>query len=462
MDIGDNRPPGSWLRRVFLALLFTAFGATIGVTSMWPESKDLEAGNASAKLYQCPMHPAITADHPSNCPICGMKLVEVKAAPPTAERKVRFYRSPMDPTRTSPTPAKDEMGMDFLPVYQDEPEASKSVPGLASIVIDPERQQLIGLRTARVARGPISEVWRTVGRVQVDPTRVRRINTKVEGFVERLFVDFVGRPVRRGERLFSVYSPTLFAAETELVVALETRDRLPQGSFGDRGADLVSAARTKLELWDVPSEEIERLVRTRQPSKTVTFLSPIAGVVTAKSVAEGARIGPADAVYEITDLSAVWVMADAYETDLARVRIGMAASLTLEARPGSVYRGRVEFIDPFLDAKSRTTKVHLHFPNSDGALLPEMFGEVTLEGALREGLRIPRDAVLRSGAKDVVFVSLGNGKLQPREVSLGVRAGDQVEVTAGLEEGQEVVTRANFLVDSESQLRASLAAIGGE
>ena len=177
---------------------------------------------------------------------------------------------------------------------------------------------------------------------------------------------------------------------------------------------------------------------------------------------EGARVNPGDTPYEITDLGVVWVMADAYETDLPRVRVGMPASLTVQAYPDRPFNGKVKFIDPLLDPKTRTAKVHMHFPNPRGALKPEMFGEVVLEGTKRGGLRIPADAVVRSGTKDVVFLALGNGKLEPREVQLGAKNGDQVEVVAGLTEGEEVVMRANFLVDSESQLRSSLSAIGGK
>lgn len=185
-------------------------------------------------------------------------------------------------------------------------------------------------------------------------------------------------------------------------------------------------------------------------------------MVTAKNVVQGARVSPGEAPYEITDLSGVWVMADAYESDLARIRVGMEATLTLPSYPNRFFQGRVAFIDPLLDPKTRTTKVHLHFANPKRELKPEMYGEVTLEGVAQEGMRIPADAVIRAGTKDVVFISRGDGKFEPRVVQLGSKNGDEIEVTGGLEQGQEVVTRANFLVDSESQLRASLAGIGGK
>lgn len=460
-------------RPLVLALVLVVAGVALGVGATWlamhkPGVRhESTAASVEKPLYQCPMHPTITSDHPGECPICGMKLIEVKgqakaaAEAGTASRKILFYRSPMNPSQTSPTPRKDEMGMDYVPVYQDEAQGGgPSVDGLATVTIDPARQQLIGLQVATVARGSVSGSWRTVGRVEVDPTRVRKTNVKVEGYVERLFVDFVGRPVRRGQPLFSLYSPSLLAAENEYVLALQTRDALARaGSTDSNGTSLVNGSRRKLALWDVPVEEIRRLEQTRAPSKALTFYSPVSGVVTAKNVVQGASVNAGDSPYEITDLSEVWVMADAYEGDLAAVHVGMPAVLTLKAYPGRNFRGTVAFIDPLLDPATRTAKVHMHFPNPGMELKPEMYGDVVLEGRDRKGLRIPADAVIRSGTKDVVFVALGEGKFSPREVQLGARNGSEVEVRSGLEAGQQVVTRANFLVDSESQLRASLAAM---
>jgi membrane fusion protein, copper/silver efflux system len=382
-------------------------------------------------LYHCPMHPSITSDHPGTCPICGMDLVPVGG--PTEERH----------------------GEPGAPVG--------SVPGLATVGIDPVRQQLIGLRTAPATKGPVGELWRTVARVEVDPTRVRKTNVKVEGFVERIFVDFVGQSVRKGQPLFSIYSPALLATQNEYLLALATKDAMGKGAMApSSGDDLLAAARRRLELWDVPAAEIDRLTRTREASKTLTLVSPISGVVTAKNVVQGARVSPGEAPYEITDLSVVWVMADAYETDLRRIRVGMKATLTLSAYPGRSFAGQVAFIDPLLDPQTRTAKVHLHVANGSRELKPEMFGEVVVQTRAQEGLRIPADAVLRAGNQEVVFVARGAGKFEPRAVELGRKSGDQVEVASGLAEGEEVVTRANFLVDSESQLRASLNTLGGK
>jgi Cu(I)/Ag(I) efflux system membrane fusion protein len=460
------RAPRSWRLPAAAALAGLLAGGVAVYLALGPRGAPTVAPQVEKKgpRYTCPMHPTIVQDHPGECPICGMQLVRMQeGGSAKGERKVAFYRSPMDPKQTSHVPRKDEMGMDYLPVYEDEALGSSAVEGLATVNIDPARQQLIGLTTAEVRPGPVGGSWRTVGRVQVDPTGVRRINVKVGGYVERIFVDFVGKPVAKGQRLFSLYSPELLSAQNEYLLALQTRQALAAGGqlSGD-GDALVASARRKLQLWDVPESEIERLEKGGEASKGLTFVSPISGVVTAKNVVEGSKLATGDTPYEITDLGMVWVMADAYETDLAQVRVGMPATLTLQAYPGRVFAGSVAFIDPLLDPKTRTAKVHVHFPNSTGELKPEMYGEVVLRGAEREGLTIPLDAVIHTGTKNVVFIDLGEGKFLPREVQLGNASGDQVEVVKGLEQGQKVVTRANFLVDSESRLRASLAAIGGK
>ena len=397
-----------------------------------------------------------------------MKLVKVEkgkgeaatAVKPSGERKILYYRSPMDPKQTSPTARKDEMGMDYLPVYADEVSgASSPISGMAVVDIDPERQQLIGLKTAEVTRGQVGGAWRTVGRVAIDETRVRHINLKIQGFVERIYVDFVGKKVRKGDPLFSIYSPELVSAQEEYLLALKTRGVLSKAgdAVATDGQALVAASRRRMALWDVPETEIHRLEKSGQPTKTLTFYSPVSGVVTKKDVVEGMKIDAGAMPYEIVDLSSVWVLADVYESELRFVKEGMAARLTLSAFPNREFRGKVVFIDPLLNAQTRTVKVRINFPNRSGELRPEMFGEVILLGTPRDGLRIPTDAVIDSGTEKIVFVALEKGKFQPRRVKLGASDGSHVEIVSGLAVGERVVIRANFLIDSESRLRASLA-----
>jgi Cu(I)/Ag(I) efflux system membrane fusion protein len=430
-----NAPTPSRRFGTGVLLLVLALGLAGGAGAAWFLRRPAPGGDAAAPraeaktLYTCPMHPTIVSDHPGDCPICGMALV--KAGPAEDGGHVHGGAATAD--------------------------------GLVTVAIDPQRQQLIGLRTTEVSRGPVGESWRTVGKVAVDETNVHHVNIKVGGFVDTVYVDYVGRPVKRGERLFSIYSPDLLSVQQEYLLALRTRKALAEGGVATgAGDDLVDAARERLRLWDVPESEVERLERTGKPVKNLTMYSPMSGVVTKKDIVMGHRLNEGDMPYEITDLSRVWVLADAYETDLGRIRMGMPATLSLQAFPNQAFKGRVIFVDPMLDPKTRTAKVRLEFQNPRGELKPEMFGEVTLRTAARDGLRIPADALIDSGTKKVVFVALGEGKFQPREVEVGPVTGEEVEVLSGLTEGEKVVTRANFLVDSESRLRASLAAMGGK
>jgi Cu(I)/Ag(I) efflux system membrane fusion protein len=427
---------------------------------------------AVTERWQCPMHPSIIQDHPGDCPICGMKLVKVSAgpaAPPAggspgpaasaaapADRKEQ-WQCPMHPSIVQDHPGDCPIcGMRLVKV-----EKTETAPeGLSGVTIDPARQQLIGLKIAHVERGVVGGAWRTSGRVAIDETRVHHVNVKFSGFMEHVHGDFLGRPVKKGEPLFSIYSPELLAAQQEYLLALDTRKRLAAtGGMATDGDALVQAARRKLELWDVSAAEIERLERTGQASRTLTFFSPATGVITKKDVVPGMRVNAGDMPFEIVDLSRVWVLADAYESDLRMVRVGMPATLSLKAFPGRTFTGRVAFVDPLLDPRTRTAKVRVEVANAGGELKPEMFGDVVFQGTARQALRVPADAIIHSGTQSVVFVALPDGKFQPRAVQVGEANSEWAEVTSGVQGGDGVVTRANFLVDSESRLRASLDAL---
>ena len=462
---------------VLVAILSAALGVggNALVERFHDHGAEGQAGGATAsaaETWQCPMHPTIVQDHPGKCPICGMDLVKLDAAAPAGgaqagaggERKILFYRNPHDPNDTSHEPKKDQMGMDFIPVYSDEVGAgggagAPAPEGLATVNIDPARQQLIGLRTAPVEKGPVGSALRTNGRITPDETRVHHVNLKVGGYVTGTNADFVGQPIKKGEPLFTFYSPDLLAAQEEYLLALRTRERLRQGGASEDGDALVESARRKLELWDIPASAVERLERTGKPVKDVTFYAPATGVITKRDAVPGMRVEAGAMPIEMVDLSRVWVQADVYESELRHVKVGVPATLSLKAYPNRTFKGRVSFIAPQLDPKTRTVAVRLEFPNPTGELKPEMFGEVTLQSTTRKGLRIPSDAVIDSGTESVVFVALGGGKFEPRTIEVGDAAGAHVEVVKGLSEGEQVVTRANFLIDSESRLKASLAAM---
>ncbi len=471
------------MRALVTASLLSAIAAgSLGFLVAQRHGKDgpsLEHGqgtNQVVEKYTCAMHPTIVQDHPGDCPICGMKLVKMQSSSaPNAgastnapsvgggERKVLFYRSPMDPKQTSPTPRKDEMGMDYVPVYADEmSDNAPPVAGLAAIDIDPARQQLIGLSTAEAKQSKVGGAWRTVGRVVVDETRVHHVNLKVAGFVERIYVDFIGKQVNKGQPLFTLYSPELLAAQDEYLLALKSRGILSAtGANPDSDDTLVNASRRRLALWDLPEKTLDQIVQTRQATKTITFYSPASGVITKKDIVQGMKLDAGAMPYEIVDLSTVWVVADVYESELRFVKAGMPATLTLNAFPNREFNGKTVFIDPMLDPMTRTVKVRITFPNPTKELKPEMFGEVVLKGLPHDGVTVPIDAVIDSGTTHVVFVAVGNGKFRPRLVRLGDSDDTQVEIVSGLAAGEKVVTRANFLVDSESRLRASLAELAG-
>ncbi|HET8901316.1 MAG TPA: efflux RND transporter periplasmic adaptor subunit [Holophagaceae bacterium] len=441
-------------RRFGSALALVAAGLLAGSGATWMILRHRAAASMGSLRYHCPMHPEIVRDGPGECPVCGMRLVadSVSASPGAGERKVAFYRNPMDPTVHSPVPLDDPMGMAYIPVYEDELGGAAPVPGLAGITIDPAYQRLIGVRTVPVEEGPVGGAWTTPAKVAADETRVFKITTKTGGFVDRLFVDFMGKPVGKGQPLFALYSPELYSAQQDLALAVKSKEAL-----GADGAVLAQAAAKRLRLWDVPDAEIQRLERGGEPQRDLVFVSPVSGVVTAKNVVKGARLMPGDTPFEVTDLAEVWVLADAYAADLPKLKAGAKAAFTSPALPGRTFTGRVAFIDPVIDPQTRTAKVRLALANPRGELRPETYGEAAFQGSGRKGLRIPFSAVIDDGDRKVVFVDEGDGHFVPRQVEMGAQDADWAEVKSGLKAGDRVADKASFLLDSEARRRAALA-----
>jgi multidrug efflux pump subunit AcrA (membrane-fusion protein) len=370
-------------------------------------------------------------------------------------RKPLFYRSPMNPADTSPVPKKDSMGMDYVPVY---PEASKSAPtprGMSTVDIDPAQQRLIGLKTAKATRVSFDTTIRTTGRVSFDETRVVKVQPRFEGFIEKLYANFSGKFVKKGEPLATIYSPELLATEQELLLAKRAEGTLAKSGL----PDATEAARARLRLFGISDAEITRLEESGKPARALPLASPISGFVTAKNVVQGARVGPADALFDIADLSVVWVIADVYEYELPRLRLGQKATLTLSYWPDKSWSGRVSYIFPTVDEKTRTIKVRIEVPNPRTELKPEMFADVSIAAQPRQALVIPDDALIDSGTRKLAFVALGEGKLQPREVQTGDTSRGMVEIRSGLREGDAVATGANFLLDSESRLKSAVNAM---
>jgi multidrug efflux pump subunit AcrA (membrane-fusion protein) len=453
----------AWLKFAIVAVISIAIGA-VGAAVFLGRQQAAPATQAQAQRYHCPMHPTYTSDKPGDCPICGMKLVPMEdpgagaATAEPGERKVAFYRSPMDPTIRSDKPAKDSMGMDFVPVYEDEGDAPpSSVAGRAVVTISSERRQVLGVRSEEVRKMPLAHRIRTVGKVAVDERLLRQVRTKVEGYIEHLYVDYTGQFVKRGERLLSIFSPDLVATQQEYLLALRGRNRLSESavpSAAEGSSSLLEAARQRLLLWDIRPADIEKLERTGQVTRTLNVYSEIGGYVMQKMAYQGMKVTPADALYEIADLSRVWVLADVYEYNLSSVTLGMQGVITVASIPGKEWTGKISFISPTVEGPTRTVKVRLEVDNTRGDLKPEMFADVSLDTNLGTALFVPETAIIDAGARKIAFVDLGEGRYEPREVTLGGRAERGFVVLSGLEAGEKVVVAANFLIDSESSLQA--------
>jgi len=410
--------------------------------------------------YTCGMHPFIIRDEPGLCPICGMKLTPLKAGTggqAVAERKIKGWRSPMDPAYVRDAPGKDAMGHDLVPVYED----GEGGGGAGMVTIDPATIQNMGVRTAEVERRDLERTIRAVGLVTYEEPRRFSVNSKIAGWIERLYVNQEGQPVKEGQPLLELYSPELVAAQQEYLLALAHGERLGGTSFPEIAAGsarLLDAARTRLKYWDISEQQILELEQSREVRKTLTLYSAYNGVVTTKKAFEGMRIMAGEELLVISDISSVWVNADIYEYELPWLKLGQKARVELPFVPGKVYEGKVTYIYPYLEAKSRTVKVRVTLANPGFALKPDMYANVRIDTeTVANVLAIPDHAVLNSGKGQTVFVALGEGRFEPRDVQTGV--GDEegfVQILSGLAVGESVVTSAQFMLDSESKLREAI------
>ena len=363
-------------------------------------------------------------------------------------RKIKYYKSTMMPSEVRQAPGMDTMGMDMVPVYEEEAATTAS----QAIEIDSVTTQNMGIRTATVTRGPLRRNIRTVGTIDYNETALEDVTTKFKGWIEKLYVDATGQQVHRGDPLFDIYSPELYSAQREYSLALE------QGTNASGGASLRMSALTKLRFFDISAGQIADLERTGQPTKTMRIVAPMDGVVVEKMVVRGQMVDPGMKLYRLADLGLVWVQAQIYEQDLAYVKLGQEATVTLSYLPDREFRGRVTYIYPDVDEKTRTARVRMEFHNPGFFLKPGMFATVLVSSELEPSvLLVPDMAVLRSGEKNTVFVALAEGKFEPRTVTLGPQAeNDMYQVISGLKEGERIVTSGQFMLDSESQLREAI------
>jgi membrane fusion protein, copper/silver efflux system len=385
------------------------------------------------------------------------------AAPAAKARKLLYYRNPMGLPDTSPTPKKDQMGMDYIAVYEgeDEDTSSAAAGGPAQLRISTEKVQKLGVRTEAASLRLLGRSVRAAGRVEPDERRVAVIAPRFEGYVEKLLVNATGQQVSRGQPLFEAYSPELVAAQREYLIAAQgLRTMKEAGAEAQDGMrQLAESSLAHLRHWELSPAQLEALVATGQPQRTVTFPSPVSGVVTEKKALQGMRFMPGEMLYQITDLSSVWVIADLSEQDIGLIRTGARARVTTTAYPNEVFDGRITFVYPTMTAQTRSVPVRVELANPGQRLKPAMFAQVEVAvGGKAPVLTVPDSAVIDTGARRIVLVQVQEGRFEPRDVELGARGENFVEIIKGVSDGEQVVVAANFLIDAESNLKA---AIGG-
>jgi len=431
-----------------------------GVSGLIAPSSALAAEEVVQK-YTCGMHPLIITDEPGLCPICNMDLTPLKSSgssasdKPVGERKIKYWVAPMDPTFIRDEPGQSPMGMDLVPVYEDEAATG------AIISIDPVTSQNMGVRMSPVVTKDMSRTIRTVGLVGYEEPKQFSVNSKIDGWVERLYVNETGQFVKKGAALLEIYSPALVSAQEEFLLARNNSQSLSESPFpsiADGAKRLLESSRRRLKLWDISERQIKRLEKSGEVARNLTLYAPYAGIVSMKMVREGQFIKGGMELLMISDISKVWVYADIYEYEMPWVKVGQKARIILPYAGSEPIESTVSYIYPFVEPKTRTIKARFDIDNPDFTLKPDMYVNVRLESVpVADALTVPVEAVLHSGEKQTVFVALGDGKFEPRLVKTGMQSDEgDIEIVQGLLEGEHVVTSAQFMLDSESKLREAI------
>jgi Cu(I)/Ag(I) efflux system membrane fusion protein len=455
------------MRTWIVALGAIALVVAASVGGYWAGNSQQAATPAPARkilYYRNPM------GQPDTSPVAkkdsmGMDYIPVYAdatpapaqqnASSTGERRVLYYRNPMGLPDTSPVPKKDSMGMAYIAVYEGEDTNNSGV-----VKVSPDRIQQLGVRSEPVEMRSLARTIQSVGTVQADERQLFAVNTKFDGWIEKLDVNATGQAVRRGEPLMDIYAPELVAAQQEYLLANRSLLNLSQATTDVQNSarQLADASLQRLRNWDISGDQIQRLLREGTITRNLTLRSPADGVVLEKMAVAGAHFTAGEPLYRIADLSSVWVIADLFEQDLGAIRPGQTATVTVDAYPGTSFAGKVDFIYPTVTQETRTAKIRIVISNAAGRLKPGMYAKVAFEAPLGAAsvLAVADSAVLDGGNRQIVLIDLGQGRFEPRDVKLGTRAGGYYEVLSGLKTGENVVVGANFLIDAESNLRAAL------
>lgn len=458
--------------QLIIALLI-AIGPAVLVSCSTENNQTAKAENSeheysdSTQLWTCGMHPDVIMEEPGQCPKCGMNLVPLKQNNDSdmgdnGEKsqkigKILYWQAPMNPSEIYDAPGKSIMGMDLVPVYG---ASTGSASGLI-IKIDPATEQNMGIRTAPVERIDFSRTIRAVGKIDYDEEHTYVVSSKISGWIEKLRINYTGKPVVKGQTLLEIYSPDLVTTQREYLLAIKNKEMLSNSTYPEikKGAEsLLNSARQRLLNWDIPMSEIVKLENSGVTRKTLKLTSPANGVVIHKNAIQGAHVKEGMSLYEIADLSRIWVYASVFDNELPWLKIGQEVEMELSYVPGKKRIGKISYIYPYLNEKARNIKVRIEFSNPDLQLKPGMYANVNIKTpAIKDAIVIPVEAVIRSGLRNLVFISKGNGRFQPREVRIGEENNEgKIRIISGLKEGENVVISAQFLLDSESRLQEAI------
>jgi len=445
--------------------LLTLFSViAISCSGEKPKNETHQHADTQGQLWTCGMHPEVILDEPGQCPKCGMDLVPLKTNSksvgavntlPSSERKILYWQAPMDPTEIYDKPGKSKMGMDLVPVYNDQ------VSSGSNVQIDPVTIQNMGVRTVAVVRTDFSRTLRALAKVDYNEENIYVVSARISGWIENLAVNFTGQEVRKGQTLLEIYSPDLVTTQQEYLLALKNQQMTGNSKFAGirEGANsLVKVSRQRLSYWDIPESEIKKLESSKKVSKTLRLVSPVSGVVIQKNALDGMHVKGGMDLYRIADLSTVWVNASVYDNEAPWIKKGLSAELELSYNPGKTFKGKISYIYPYLNEKTRDLKVRIEFPNPDRQLRPGMYGNINIQTpAIKNALVVPSESVIRSGQRTIVFLSVGNGRFEPREVRIGEENDDgRIQIISGLLGNERVVVSAQFMLDSESRLQEAI------